>query len=50
MPQMLMVPEVEVEEEDRIMVAQVTQDQEILSTTEEFYILDMEESSEEETE
>ncbi len=50
MPQMLMVPDIEVEEEDRIMVAQVTQDQEILSTTEEFYILDMEESSEEEKE
>ena len=40
-PQSLLVEDVEIEEEDAIMVAQVTGDREMLSQTEEYYMLDM---------
>ena len=45
-PQMLLVQDVDVKEEDTIQVIQVTSDREVLSTTEEFYMLDLEEAAE----
>lgn len=41
-PQSLLVEDVDIEEEDAVMVAQVTGDREMLSQTEEYYMLDME--------
>lgn len=40
-PQSLLVEDVDIEEEDAVMVAQVTGDREMLSQTEEYYMLDM---------
>ncbi len=40
-PQSLLVEDVDIEDEDAVMVAQVTGDREMLSQTEEYYMLDM---------